>query len=181
MGPRVRALLIVAAVVGVAAVAGLLLRSGPPAGEAALPVEEAPAEPAAQAERVEPEARAAPPAPPTEPESEEPGQELPAASVVPHRVLRQLSHDVVQDVPRRHRLIIAVVEPEISTRDLERLARDLRSAHGDASILDVRIYDAEHAAREGGVLETLHRVAEVRRNDRIGLDVVRIRGIPIEP
>jgi hypothetical protein len=181
MRPAVRALVLGTAILAVALLASLWLRTGPPRHEAASQAVAPVADPGAPAGPADAEERAAPPRRAGEEEPRAEADEPAPASLVPHRVLRQVSQDVVQDVSRRHRLVVIVVDPGISTRDLERLARDLRHAHQDASILDVRIYDAEHAARAAGVLETVHRVAEVRRNDRIGLDVVRIRGIGIEP
>lgn len=117
------------------------------------------------------------------PLSEESRAEL--LSDVPHRVLREVRSESGADTSGDHRLFIAVVDPGLATRDLERLVRDLRAAHRRAAVLDIRIYDSEQAALAGRrgagqIEERRHRVAELRRNDRLGVDVARIRGTSIE-
>jgi hypothetical protein len=177
----VRVLLVAAAVLAVAAAASLLFRTGPPP-EVAEPLEPAAVAPRPDpADRAEPRVRVPPSDAVPGAAIDEPPAEATTASTVPHRVLRQVHRDAVQDGTRPHRMLVVVVEPEISTRDLELLARDLRDAHRDAAVLDVRIYDAEQAAREGSIREAQHRVAEVRRNPRLELDVIRIRGVTVEP
>jgi len=107
-------------------------------------------------------------------------------SEVPHRVLG--AWDEAQDSPSvgNRRAFVMVVEPDIPDAALERLARDVRDRHRDAVILDVRIYDSERAAiqpqaLDGGALAFRHLVARVQKNDRVPLDVIRVRGERVEP
>jgi hypothetical protein len=82
--------------------------------------------------------------------------------------------------------LYVIVDPDLSTRDLEQLARDIYAYHASASELTVRILDSEEAATydrhvDGG--ERLHRriVAMVRRNLQLEVDSIEVRGEPIDP
>jgi hypothetical protein len=101
-------------------------------------------------------------------------------SEVPHRVLGAWDERPESPEPGIHRGFTIVVDPSISTGELEVLVRDIRERHRDASVLDVRVFDSEEAVTYdhtgGGFLAGDHLVADVKRNDRIGLDSVKIRG-----
>jgi hypothetical protein len=106
-------------------------------------------------------------------------------SQVPHRVLGAWDEDHASSTPGIRRAFVMLVEPGISNAELEALARDIRLQHGDAVILDVRVYDSERAAVQsqaidGGALAFQHLVAEVKKNDRIPLDVIRVHGKRID-
>jgi len=82
--------------------------------------------------------------------------------------------------------LVVVVDPQLPTAALERLARDIRERYAGAAILAVRIFDSEEAASypqhlEGGALARRHLVADVTRNATLGVDTMRVRGIPIDP
>jgi len=132
--------------------------------------------------------RPAGPAPsrPPEPQPQraaEPEPQARAPGEVPHEVVAAWGDEA--SASGLHRAVRVVVEPSLATRELEALARSLRARHGDAVVLDVRIYDdAESArgrARDARARSASHLVAQVLRNDRLGLDVIRVRGIPVEP
>jgi hypothetical protein len=106
-------------------------------------------------------------------------------SPVPHRVLGAWDEDHASSKPGQRRAFVMLVEPGISDAQLEALARDVRLQNADAVILDVRVYDSERAATQsrtidGGALAFQHLVAEVKKNDRIPLDVIRVRGKRID-
>ena len=106
-------------------------------------------------------------------------------SQVPHRILGAWDEDQASSTPGKRRAFVLVVEPGMSNGELEALARDIRLQQGDAVILDVSIYDSERAATQsraidGGALAFQHLVAEVKKNDRSPLDVIRIRGRRID-
>jgi hypothetical protein len=106
-------------------------------------------------------------------------------SQVPHRVLGAWDEDHASSTLGKRRALVLVVEPGMSNGELEALARDIRLQHADAVILDVSIYDSERAATQsraidGGALAFRHLVAEVKKNDRIPLDAIRIRGRRID-
>jgi hypothetical protein len=96
--------------------------------------------------------------------------------------------DERRDEPQRgiRRAFVAVVDPAISDADLETLARQIRSQHEDAEILNVRIFDSEDAATrptwlDGGAYAWEHLVAEVKRNTRVPAEVIRVRGRLLTP
>jgi hypothetical protein len=106
-------------------------------------------------------------------------------SPVPHRLLGAWDEDHTSSSPGLRRAFVVVVEPGVSDAHLEALARDIRLQHAGSVILDVRIYDSERAAIQsraidGGALAFQHLVAEVKKNDRIPLDVIRVRGRRID-
>ena len=133
-----------------------------------------------------------------EPAPEDPPQALPAEidyprleklaveSEVPHRSLGAWDEAPDSSTPGARRAFIMVVDPQISDPALEALARDLRDQHRDARNLNVRIFDSEEGARrarwvDGGALAHRHLVAQVTRNEGMGVDTIRIRGRLIEP
>jgi len=107
-------------------------------------------------------------------------------SDVPHQVVTRTSPDPeATPAEGRHQLLVIAVDPHLPTADLERLLRDLRDRHRDAAVLDIRIYDSADAARaeryDTGASRDRHQVARVLRNDRIGVDTIRIRGVTLDP
>ena len=106
-------------------------------------------------------------------------------STVPHRVLKGWGAGSDAKVPGVVGVYV-IVDPRISTRDLEFLARDIREYHRDADALTVRIVDSEEAATydrhiDGGALLQRHLVATVHRNARLGVDEIQVRGVSVEP
>lgn len=113
-------------------------------------------------------------------------EKLSAESDVPHRTLGAWDESPEDPTPGQRRSFVVVVEPGLGDAELEALARDLHRQHADARILTVRIFDSEKGARragwvDGGALAHQHLVAQVHRNEALGLDVIRIRGRRIEP
>ena len=190
----------IAGAVGIAALAAFwALRSGsvpatPPAATRwATPTSVADREPAALPEPGLPE-----------PDLDEaPGDSLPEASGPAHlRIDPKLADEPLSEVPHRvlgawddqpetpeaglHRVFVVVVDPKTPTGTLEALVRDIRDRHRDAEVLDVRVYgDADSAT--GGAQGTAGEgnrellLADVKRNDRLGYDEVRVRGASIAP
>lgn len=106
-------------------------------------------------------------------------------SPVRHEVVGAWDEDRESDVPGRRRAFVLVVPPNATNAEIEGLARDVRARHRDASILDVRIYDDVRAtlqsrALDGGRLAFQHLVGEVKRNEALDLDVIRVRGERVE-
>jgi hypothetical protein len=106
-------------------------------------------------------------------------------SQVPHRVLKGWGAGSQAKVPGVVGVYV-IVDPRISTRDLEFLAREIREYHRDADALTARILDSEEAATydrhiDGGALLQRHLVATVHRNARLGVDEIQVRGVSIEP
>jgi hypothetical protein len=104
----------------------------------------------------------------------------------PHRLLGAWDEDPEAVEPGRRRAFVVLVDPRADDATLERLARDIREHNRDAAILDVRIYDDEAAALEaraldGGRNARLHLVAEVKTNQALALDVLRVRGRSLTP
>jgi hypothetical protein len=105
-------------------------------------------------------------------------------SPVPHTVVR--GWGARGDGPvRGHVGAFVVVSPDIDDSELERLGRDIRDYHEGATALSVRILDSMEAATDdrhsdGGVLQSEHRVGTVRRNERLGRDLIEVRGREIE-
>jgi hypothetical protein len=108
--------------------------------------------------------------------------------------LSEIPHELVgawDDAPGAaevgvHRTFIVLVDPSISTSQLEALARDVHARHQGAEVLDVRIYDSAVAAtrparEDGGELRRRHLVGEIKRNDRLGYEEIRIRGVAVRP
>jgi hypothetical protein len=111
---------------------------------------------------------------------------LVAESEIPHRTIGAWDEAPESTVPGSRRAFVMVVDPSLSDADLEALARDLRAQHGDARILNVRIFDSEQGARrarwvDGGALAHEHLVAEVNINQALHLDAIRIRGRRVDP
>jgi hypothetical protein len=107
-------------------------------------------------------------------------------SGAPHRLLGAWDEDPEATEPGQRRAFVVLVDPRADDATLERLARDIRERNRDAAILDVRIYDDEAAALEaraldGGRNARLHLVAEVKTNQALALDVVRVRGRTLTP
>jgi hypothetical protein len=106
-------------------------------------------------------------------------------SPVPHAIAR--GWGAAPESQRRGVVgLYVIVDPDLPTRDLEQLARDIYAYHASASELTVRILDSEEAATydrhvDGG--ERLHRhiVAMVRRNLHLQVDSIEVRGEPIDP
>ncbi len=104
----------------------------------------------------------------------------------PHRLLGAWDEDRESASPGQRRAFIVLVDPGADDASVERLARDIRERNRDAAILDVRIYDDESAALEaraldGGRRARLHLVGEVKTNQALALDVVRVRGRTLTP
>ena len=104
----------------------------------------------------------------------------------PHRLLGAWDEDPEAAEPGQRRAFVVLVDPRADDATLERLARDIRERNRDAAILDVRIYDDEAAALEaraldGGRNARLHLVAEVKTNQALALDVLRVRGRSLTP
>jgi hypothetical protein len=188
-------------------IAGLLFDSAPPTPEPATPVAIDTPTPPPSTPRAEPGR----PATPQGWEVELGGQpefvseELPAApqrdrlemriaeklapeplSEVPHALVGAWDDLPDSDQPGAHRTIVAVVDAEMSSNDLERFVRDIRDRHIDAEILDIRVYDSEAAAtrsgyRDGGAERATHLVADVKRNDRLDYDQIKVRGEILAP
>jgi hypothetical protein len=107
-------------------------------------------------------------------------------SAEPHRLLGAWDEDGESPHPGARRAFIVLVDPGVDDATLERLARDIRARNRDAAILDVRIYDDERAALEaraldGGRSARLHLVGEVKANQALALDVMRVRGRSLTP
>jgi hypothetical protein len=107
-------------------------------------------------------------------------------SELPHEVIGAWDESPDSPDPGRRRAFVVVVDPATSDAQLAALARDIRRSEIDAPMLSVRIYDSEDDARvpgvtDGGARGFAHLVAEVKRNDAAGLDVIRVRGKKIEP
>jgi len=120
--------------------------------------------------------------------------DMPIARKLAPEPLSNVSHELVGawDEARdseelgEHRTIVAVVDPDIPSRDLEQLAWDIRSRHAGAEVLDIRIYDSAEAASrpstfDGGAERASHLVADVKRNDRLGFDRITVRGRIVGP
>jgi hypothetical protein len=106
-------------------------------------------------------------------------------SEVPHRVLKGWGAGNDAKIPGVIGVYV-IVDPSLSTRDLEFLARDIREYHRDVDALTVRILDSEEAATydrhiDGGARLERHLVATVHRNERLGIDEIQVRGVSIEP
>lgn len=117
---------------------------------------------------------------------------MPVAAKLTARPLSEVEHELVgawDDDPESadpgvHRTFVAIVDPELSTRELETLVRDIADRHRGAEVLDVRIYDSPVAAQtppnlDGGRARLQHLVARIVRNDRLGYDQITVRGQPI--
>ena|GEM_PF-4139235 len=107
-------------------------------------------------------------------------------SEVPHHVLGAWDEAPESDQPGARRAFVLVVDPRVGDAELEALARDVRERHRDSALLDVRIYDDEAATvrprgLDGGRAAFEHLVAEVKRHEAAGLDVIRVRGRRIDP
>lgn len=107
-------------------------------------------------------------------------------SEVDHRMLGAWDDARDTQTPGRHRSFVLIVEPDLSDRQLESLARDVHQLHHDADRLDVRIYDRENAATDarvtdGGRYAHAHQVAQVKRHRGLNVDVIRVRGRIVGP
>lgn len=106
-------------------------------------------------------------------------------SDVPHHVLLAWGDRTESGVPGIAGLKV-IVDPNLPTAELDRLARDIRERSLEAGIFHARIYDSEGAATydrhtDGGARAERHQVAVVTRNTLQGLDVVKVRGVQIQP
>ena len=106
-------------------------------------------------------------------------------SAVPHQVVGAWDEAPNARSLGERRSFVLVVDPEIANRRLERLVRDVRKRHGDASSLSVRIYDSREAAItpapvEGGAFDLSNLLAQLRR-DPDGSEVMRVRGRRVQP
>jgi hypothetical protein len=82
--------------------------------------------------------------------------------------------------------VYVVVDPHLPTAELEELARDIYAYHADAAELSARVFDSEEAATydrhtDGGARAERHLVAMIRRNERLDVDSIEVRGHPIAP
>lgn len=115
------------------------------------------------------------------------------AKLVP-KPLSSVSHEVVgawdeapdSPDPGKHRAFVVIVKPGISDAELENLARDVRDQNREAEVLDVRIFDDKAASlqghlADGGQAAFTHQIGSINRNDRIGIDVIRLRGKIVSP
>jgi hypothetical protein len=102
-------------------------------------------------------------------------------SVVPHQLFGAWDDKPDSPTVGAHRVFVAVVDPAISDADLRALVRDIRDRERDAEVLDVRIYDSPDAAGRPSWESQSKLVAEVKRNDRLGYDAVKIRGVLVQP
>jgi len=107
-------------------------------------------------------------------------------SAVPHELVGAWDDLPDSERPGAHRAIVAVVDPNVSDKDLEQLVWDIREQHRGAEILDVRVYDSAEAASrssagDGAAERASHLVAGVKRNDRLGYDEVTVRGRNVGP
>jgi len=106
-------------------------------------------------------------------------------SAVPHQVVR--GWGAAEGSERRGVVgVWLVVDPNLPTEDLEQLVRDVYDYHSGASELMARVLDSEEAATydqhvDGGALRNLHKVATVRRNPKLGVDSIEVRGERIDP
>jgi hypothetical protein len=85
--------------------------------------------------------------------------------------------------PGGHRAFVLVVDPAISSPDLEALLRDIADRNRGAAVLDVRVYDSAPAAdpaRGGAGAGAGRPVAELKRHDALGFELMEVRGEPIE-
>jgi hypothetical protein len=101
-------------------------------------------------------------------------------SEVAHRVVRGWGAGARSPSPG-HVGAYVVVDPAIDDAALRELALDIRDYHRSAEAVAVRIVDSEEAATydrhtDGGARLQAHLVASVRRDERLGLDEVEIRG-----
>lgn len=107
-------------------------------------------------------------------------------SEVPHEVIGAWDESPETTSPGRRRGIVIVVDPKISDSELETLVRDVAARHSDAEILNVKVFDSARAAAtpssvDGGALAFEHLVAEVKRNDRVPSELLRVRGRALSP
>ena len=105
-------------------------------------------------------------------------------SHVPQQMLRSWIRTAQPGAPAVGGMTL-VVDPNLSTGELDRLARDVHQRSLGAQIFHARIYDSEEAATydkhsDGGAMAERHLVAVVTRNTPRGLDVIRVRGVKIE-
>lgn len=119
---------------------------------------------------------------------------MPIARKLAPEPLSAVSHELVgawdeapdSEQPGAHRTIVAVVDPDMASKDLEQLVWDIRSRHQAAEVLDIRVYDSADAASrpstlDGGAERAGHLVADVKRNDRLGFDRITVRGRVVGP
>jgi hypothetical protein len=119
---------------------------------------------------------------------------MPIARKLAPEPLSAVNHELVgawdeapdSEEPGRHRTIVAVVDPSMSSKDLEQLLWDIRRQHEAADVLDVRVYDSAEASTrastfDGGAERASHLVADVKRNDRLGFDRITVRGEVVGP
>lgn len=107
-------------------------------------------------------------------------------SDVPHELLGAWDDAPDAPEPGAHRTFVIVVDPSISSAELASLTRDIRDRHRDAEVLDVRIYDVPASVIDmGGVIQgegrKQHLVADLKRNDRLSFEQMRIRGTVVTP
>jgi hypothetical protein len=128
-----------------------------------------------------------------EPEADAGSLELPVLEKLVREPLSEVRHQVIgawddareSDEPGRNRAFMLVVAPDATDQEIETLGRDVLARHGDAGILDVRIYDDEDAtkgprAADGGQLAFSHLVGQVLRNEPLGIETIRVRGRLVE-
>jgi hypothetical protein len=105
---------------------------------------------------------------------------------VPHELIGAWDDAPGSSRPGAHRTIVAVVDGSMPSRELEQLVWDIRDYHRGAEVLDVRVYDSAEAAtrssaRDGGGDRKSHLVADVKRNDRLGVDQITLYGRVVGP
>ncbi len=105
-------------------------------------------------------------------------------SEVPHEVVGAWDEARDSPEPGRRRAFVVVVKPDASDAEIEALARDIRASQ-DSPMLDVRIYDSAKAARDTGMLDGgaaryEHLVGEIKVNQAVPIDLIRVRGRRID-
>lgn len=81
---------------------------------------------------------------------------------------------------------VVIVDANMPPESLEKLVRDIRSYHLREDAVSVRVMDDAHAAtydrhQDGGALAQRHLVAQIIRNDAVGIDEIRIGDRILEP
>jgi hypothetical protein len=97
-------------------------------------------------------------------------------SEVPHELVGAWDDRRGEPELGRHRVLVAVVSPDGGDAEIVRLLRDAQARHREAEVLDVRVYDSDASARRAGWLGERRRGGEIKRNDRLGYEAMKVRG-----
>ncbi|MEN8160369.1 MAG: hypothetical protein ABFS41_09895 [Myxococcota bacterium] len=100
-------------------------------------------------------------------------------SEVPHELVGAWDDRQGEPELGKHRVLVAVVSPDASNAEIERLLRDVQARHRDAEVLDVRVYDSGKAARQAGWVGERKQIGGVKRNDRLDYEEMTVRGEPV--